>query len=172
MARTIVDQEEEYWLSVKAYAQVFTKLSRYAPSIVAKPRMKMSKFVSGVFDLIAKECSMVILRSEMDIDCLVIYARCFEKEKHEERARGIKRCVKRHDGKCLAGTKGCYSCGGSDDKMSVFPILKARRKEMKKIRPNALQARDERAHWLRIVVFSLLLVGKCNSSYEYVIEDV
>jgi len=31
---------------------------------------------------------------------------------------------------------------------------------------------DERAHWLRIVVFSLLLVGKCNSSYEYVIEDV
>jgi len=78
-------------MSVKEYARVFTRLSRYAPSIVANPRMKMSKFVSGVSDLIAKECSMVMLRSDMVIDCLVFHAQLLEREKLEDRSRGTNR---------------------------------------------------------------------------------
>uniref|UniRef100_M1DRU6 Gag-pol polyprotein n=1 Tax=Solanum tuberosum TaxID=4113 RepID=M1DRU6_SOLTU len=57
------------------------RLSRYAPSIMADPRMKMSKFVLGVSDLIPKECSMDMLENDMNIDRLVIHAQRFEREK-------------------------------------------------------------------------------------------
>lgn len=71
-------------MSVKEYSQVFTKLSRYAPSIMANPRMKLSKFVSGVSYLIAEKCSMLMLKNDMNIDRLVIHSQRFEKEKVEE----------------------------------------------------------------------------------------
>uniref|UniRef100_M1DEG7 Polyprotein n=1 Tax=Solanum tuberosum TaxID=4113 RepID=M1DEG7_SOLTU len=128
-------------MSVNECARVLTRLSRYVPSIVTDPRMKMSKFVSGVSDLIEKECSMDILKNDTNIDHLVIHAQRFEREKLDERSRGPKR--KWHDGKCLAGTKGCYSCGGSDNKMRDCPILMARGREKKKTRSDALQARGE-----------------------------
>ncbi|WMV40591.1 hypothetical protein MTR67_033976 [Solanum verrucosum] len=149
----------------------------------------MSKFVSGVSDLIAKERSMAMLKNDMNIDCPVIHAQWFEREKLEERSTGTKRyrigednssqerffgtssskvspkcgqkrvcnpkpkrgsnsesvllsptCAtcgkKRHDDKCIAGTKGCYGCGGSDHKMRSCPILKARGIEGKRKEEN------------------------------------
>ncbi|WMV13447.1 hypothetical protein MTR67_006832 [Solanum verrucosum] len=185
-------------MSVEEYAQVFTRLSRYAPSIVANPKMKMSKFVSGLSDLIIKECSMVLLENDMDMDHLMIRAQRFEKEKLEERSRGTKRyrleddnfsleesygqsfynippkfnqkkvftpksqgvsgsgsyvirptcarCGKKHDGKCLAGTKDCYGCGRNDHKIRDCPVLATRGKERNKIRSDALQARGEQEY--------------------------
>ncbi|XP_049357000.1 uncharacterized protein LOC125821630 [Solanum verrucosum] len=182
-------------LSVEEYARVFTRLSRYAPSIVANPKMKMSKFVSGLSNLIIRECSMVMLENDMAMDRLVIHAQRFENEKFEERSRGTKRyrledddssqegsygqshsnippkfnqkevstlkskgvsgsgsyvvsptcarCGKKHNGKCLAGTKGCYGCGGSDHLIRNCPIITARGREMKKIRTDVLQGRGE-----------------------------
>ncbi|WMV18972.1 hypothetical protein MTR67_012357, partial [Solanum verrucosum] len=78
-------------MGVEEYAQVFTRLSRYAPSILVNPRIKMSKFVSGVSFLIAKDYSMVMLENDVNINCFVIHAQRFEREKVEERSRGTKR---------------------------------------------------------------------------------
>ena len=39
-------------MSVQECALKFTLLSRYAPPMVADPRDEMSRFVSGVFDLV------------------------------------------------------------------------------------------------------------------------
>lgn len=34
------------------------------------------------------------------------------------------KCGKRHDGKCLVGTDGCFGCGNSGDKMRDCLMLK------------------------------------------------
>jgi len=54
-------------MSVKEYALRFTQLSKYAPSLVANSRSRMSKFVSGVSDLLVKECRTTMLIGDMDI---------------------------------------------------------------------------------------------------------
>jgi len=112
-------------MSVKDYARMFTRLSRYVPSIVGDPRMNMSKFVSGVSNLIAKECSMVMLRIDMDIDCLVIHARCFEREKLEERSRGTKR-YRLGDGNSSQGRLNRPKFYGQSFS-KVYPRLKQKR---------------------------------------------
>ena len=42
-------------MSVREYALKFTQLSKYAPSMVADSRDKMSKFVLGVCEMVVKE---------------------------------------------------------------------------------------------------------------------
>ncbi|KAK4713360.1 hypothetical protein R3W88_019267 [Solanum pinnatisectum] len=40
-------------------------------------------------------------------------------------------CGKRHYGKCLAGTNGCYGCGKNDHKVKYCPTLTSRGREAK-----------------------------------------
>lgn len=42
-------------MSVAEYSK-FTLMSKYAPSLVSKLGDKMSRFLTGVFDLVKKEC--------------------------------------------------------------------------------------------------------------------
>lgn len=78
-------------MSVREFALTFTKLSKYAPFMVADPRARMSKFISDVSDLVPKECKMAMLVKEMDISRLMTYTEQIEKEKRKERARESKR---------------------------------------------------------------------------------
>uniref|UniRef100_M1DCP0 Gag-pol polyprotein n=1 Tax=Solanum tuberosum TaxID=4113 RepID=M1DCP0_SOLTU len=41
------------------------------------------------------------------------------------------KCEKKHHGKCLVDTDGCYGCGKSDHKVKHFPTLTAKRRETK-----------------------------------------
>lgn len=41
-------------MSVKEYALKFTQLSKYFPSMVANSRARMSKFMSGVSNMVIK----------------------------------------------------------------------------------------------------------------------
>ena len=43
-------------ISVEEYSLMFTMLSRYAPFLVYNPRDEISKFVTGVADLVKEEC--------------------------------------------------------------------------------------------------------------------
>jgi len=65
----------------------FTQLSTYAPSIVADPRSRISKFVLGVSDLVVKECYTAMLVHDMDISRLMFNAQQTEEEKLKGRSR-------------------------------------------------------------------------------------
>ncbi|XP_049362577.1 uncharacterized protein LOC125827313 [Solanum verrucosum] len=46
------------------------------------------------------------------------------------------KCGKKHDGKCLADTDECFSCGNSGKKMRDFPMLMAIGRESKQAPPS------------------------------------
>ncbi|KAH0657966.1 hypothetical protein KY289_026714 [Solanum tuberosum] len=77
-------------MSVKAYALIFTKLSKYTSTTDADPRARMSKFVSGTFDLVVKKCLISMLLKEMDFSFMV-HAQQIEEEKLKEKTRYSKR---------------------------------------------------------------------------------
>ncbi|XP_049368652.1 uncharacterized protein LOC125833534 [Solanum verrucosum] len=132
-------------MSVKEYALRFTQLSKYAPSIVADCKTKMSKFVSGVSDLVVKECRTTMLFNDMDIARLMIHAQQIKEEKLKGRSREKKRCGKRHEGRCLAGIESCFSCGEIGHKMRNCTKAKTKGREdvPKKNRLYSLQARGD-----------------------------
>jgi len=78
-------------MSVREYTLRFTQISKYAPSIMADRRDKMSKFVSGVSDMVVKECRTAMLVHDMDIFHLIAHAQQIEEEKLKERSREAKR---------------------------------------------------------------------------------
>ncbi len=142
--------------------------------MVADSRDEMSRFVTGVSDLINKECRTAMLHEDMNFSRLVVYAQSIEESKLKRMNRNVKRgrsdeqsqprfkkraqdqdsssapkvnqeknggsqfskptcitCGKRHYGKCLAGTNGCYGCGKNDHKVKDCPTLTARGREAK-----------------------------------------
>ncbi|XP_049344686.1 uncharacterized protein LOC125809059 [Solanum verrucosum] len=50
------------------------------------------------------------------------------------------KCGKKHDGKCLADTNGCFSCGKSGHKMRDHPMLAAKGREGKQAPPRCSNA--------------------------------
>ncbi|WMV24605.1 hypothetical protein MTR67_017990 [Solanum verrucosum] len=69
----------------------FAQLSKYAPSIVADRRTKMSKFVSGVSDLVYKEFRTAMLVHDMDISRSMVHDQTIEEDNLKERYREVKR---------------------------------------------------------------------------------
>ncbi|KAK4721436.1 hypothetical protein R3W88_011669 [Solanum pinnatisectum] len=102
---------------------------KYAPFLVSNSRDEMSRFVIGVSDLVKEECCIAMFHDDMNISRLVVYAQSIEEFKKrapnqdsssapkvtQERGSGppfakpnCHNCGKKHHGKCLAGTTGCY----------------------------------------------------------------
>lgn len=61
--------------SIREYALKFTKLSKYALSLVADSRAHMNTFTLGVSDLVKIECKAAMLIKEIDISRLMTYAK-------------------------------------------------------------------------------------------------
>ncbi|WMV25569.1 hypothetical protein MTR67_018954 [Solanum verrucosum] len=74
-------------MSVKEYDLKFIQLSRYIPTTVADPRAKMSNFVSGVFEMVVKECHTAMLINYIEISCLMVDYQQIEEDKLKERSR-------------------------------------------------------------------------------------
>ena len=61
-------------MSVEDYSFKFSKLSKYAPSLVSNLRDEMSHFMTAVADLVKEKCRTVMLRDDMIVARLKVYA--------------------------------------------------------------------------------------------------
>ncbi|KAH0728110.1 hypothetical protein KY284_003975 [Solanum tuberosum] len=129
-------------MSVKEYALKFTQLSKYAPSMVADLRDEISKFLTGVYDLVQEECRTKMLYHDMDISRLIVYAQQTEESKLKKTNREVKRArigdvnfsnARKHDGKCLVGIDGCFSCGKVVHNMRVVLCSRLREGKINKL---------------------------------------
>ena len=57
-------------MSIRDYVLRFSKLSKYAPSMMEDPRVKMGQFVSGLGEIVASEGQSALLHKEMDLSRL------------------------------------------------------------------------------------------------------
>ena len=61
-------------MSVEEYSLKFLMLSRYALSLVSNPRDDMSRFVTGVVDLVREKCRTAMLHDDMTLARHMVYA--------------------------------------------------------------------------------------------------
>ena len=61
-------------MSLEEYSLKFSKLSKYALSLVSNQRDEMSHFVTGVADLVREECRTTMLHDNMTVARLMVYA--------------------------------------------------------------------------------------------------
>ena len=73
------------------YSLKFTKLSKYASSLVSNPRDKMNHCVMGVSNNIVEECCSAMLYENMDISHLMVHAQQVEEIRVKRKNRDAKR---------------------------------------------------------------------------------
>lgn len=61
-------------MSVMEYSLKFTKLERYASTMVSNCRACMTKFVYDVFEYVVKECSTALYVTKMVISKIMFHA--------------------------------------------------------------------------------------------------
>ena len=71
-------------MMVKEYSLKFTKLSKYATTIVANSRAKMSQFMSGLNDTLVNACRSAMMIKEMDIAQLMTHMEEIEGQNMKE----------------------------------------------------------------------------------------
>ncbi|KAH0756533.1 hypothetical protein KY290_026803 [Solanum tuberosum] len=114
-------------MSVNKYALRYIQLSKYAPSIMADHRAKMSKFVLGVSNIVVKKSHTAMLVHDMYISRLMLHDQQIEEEKLKERSREAKR-VRVTDGNYSHSRSGGWgrsrfrkNFSGKDHKIRNFP---------------------------------------------------
>ena len=78
-------------LSVEKYSLKFSRLSRFVQSLVSNSRYEMSRFVTGVADLVKEEYHMAMLHDDMTLSRLMVYSQSIEESKFRRIARYLKR---------------------------------------------------------------------------------
>ena len=78
-------------MSVLDYSLKFTKLSKYALSLVSDPRDEMNRFVIWVPDDLQEECNSAVLHANMNIYRLMVHAQHVEEARAKRKSRDAKR---------------------------------------------------------------------------------
>ena len=68
-------------MSVEEYSLNFVRLSKYVPSLVSNPRDEMSRFLTGVADLVKEKCRRTMLHGDLNLSRLNVYAQYIEDSK-------------------------------------------------------------------------------------------
>ncbi|TMW85055.1 hypothetical protein EJD97_023872 [Solanum chilense] len=68
-------------------------VSKYATSLVSIPRYEMSRFVTGVADLVKDEWCTTMLHNNMNLSRLMVYGHSIEHSKHSRITRNLKRGI-------------------------------------------------------------------------------
>ena len=61
-------------MSIEEYSLKFIILFKYSVSMVSNHRDKMSRFWTGVLDIVKEECRITILYGDMNLSSLMVYA--------------------------------------------------------------------------------------------------
>ena len=75
---------------LEEYSLKFIMLLRYAPSLVSNPRDEMSRFVTGIANLLKEECRTSMIHNDMNLSSLLVYAQSIEESKLSRISRNIK----------------------------------------------------------------------------------
>ena len=65
-------------MSVVEYSLKFSMLYIYDPSLLSNHRDEMSRFVTGVADLVKEECRTIMINDDMTLSRLMVYAQSIE----------------------------------------------------------------------------------------------
>ncbi|XP_015060305.1 uncharacterized protein LOC107006210 [Solanum pennellii] len=128
-------------MSVEEYSLKFTLLYKYASYLVFNSRDEMSRFVTGVADLVKEECRTTILHGDMNFSMLMVF-------------------WKKHFGKCLVGIRGCFDCGKDGHKVKDCPTITARGREAKKVPPSAPEEDAPKRNWFYVLQAKLAKFGR------------
>lgn len=77
-------------MSVEEYSLKLNQLSRYSPTVVADLRVKMSKFVTRISDMVVKEWGFTMLIDYINIFHYIIHAQQNEEKKLKEKSTKVK----------------------------------------------------------------------------------
>ena len=76
-------------MSIEEYSLKFSRLSIFSPSLVSNPRYEMSRFVTGLADLVKEECHTTMQHDDMTLARLIVYAQSIEESKLGRIARNL-----------------------------------------------------------------------------------
>ena len=78
-------------MNVKGYSLKLTQLSNFDLSFLSNLRDEMSRFLTGVSDLVKEECRTAMLRDDMNLSRLIVYSKSIEETKLKRMNRDVKR---------------------------------------------------------------------------------
>ena len=77
--------------SVEEYSLKIYRMYRFGHFLVSNPKYDMSRYVTGVADLLKEECYTVMIHDELTLGKLIVYDQSIEESKLVRIARNIKR---------------------------------------------------------------------------------
>ena len=118
-------------MSVHKYSFKFTKLSKYAPSLVSYPREEIILFVTMVSDDLQEECHSAMSHDNMNIHRLIVHGKHMEEASYKWKSGGAKR-------------EWSFDGGSSKKRLEIQQKAKFKKRISNKLPSKFPKARDDK----------------------------